>query len=184
MTPAVATVPVVALDGGWTDLGAAEHAALSVLDAMGADGADATVCTHVLRLATENRYGVTIAASGALPAPAAGAFAVRAGPGDVGPLGRLAVDHAERTGGRAIRFPGQDRLRGRMAFADVVGLSAIDALQHTGNPPNAGAALDTRSFVRPVFAYGALVLLTQPGLDGDVMPFEVENPTRCCEFHA
>lgn len=178
----MATMAVVALDGGWADLGAAEHAALSVLDTMGSDGADATVCTHVLRLPTGNRYAATVATPTVLSPPAAAAFAA-ATPGDEGPLRRLAKDHADRTGGRAIRFPGQDRLRGRMAFGDVVLLSAIEALQHTGNPPGPDAALDTRSFVRPIFADGMLVLLTQPGLDGDVIPFEVENPTRCCEFH-
>ncbi len=176
-------MPIVALDGGWTDLLSAEHDALDLLERLGGAVAEATVCTHVLRLASENRYALTIAAPRTIPAGSAGASVRTAHPDDDSPLGRLAGQHAQRSGGRAMHFPGQDLLRGRLGLDAVITLSAIEAFHHTGNPPKANAVLATRDFVRPTFADGRLVLVTQPGLDGDVMPFEVENPTRCCEFH-
>lgn len=184
MSPSAATLAVVAVDDGWTDLVTAEHAVLSAIGTEGADQDQVTVCTHILRLPTENRYAITVAAQAAVATRVAAAFARQATASDEGPLGLLAAGHAERTGGRAIRFPGQNLLQGRMEFGDVLVRSAIEVLHHTGNPPGPAAVLDTRNFVCPVFTDGALILLTQPGLDGDVMPFEVENPTRCCEFHA
>ena len=91
----------------------------------------------------------------------------------------------ERRAGRAVLFPGQDRLVGDLAAEDVASLSAIDRLVGLAGTPTSGVRLATRDFVRPEFAGGELILRVRPyDSDDAVAPFEVPHPTPCCFLHA
>ena len=90
----------------------------------------------------------------------------------------------ERSAGRAVLFPGQERLTGEIATDDVPSLSAIRAVEGIAGTPTVGTRLVTRDFVRPVLRTGALVLQVRPfGEEGTVAPFEVPDPTPCCAAH-
>ena len=92
---------------------------------------------------------------------------------------------AQRRAGRAVLFPGQDRLVGDMAAEDVASLSAIDRLVGLAGTPTSGVRLATRDFVRPEFVDGELILRVRPyDADDVVAPFEVPHPTPCCALHA
>ena len=150
-------------------------------------------CTHIV----DGRWAGSVQLAG--PAPDAARLANELGvalavsPSSSGAAG----DHAWRSGaeqaadrmrtrseGRAVIFPGQDRLVGQVPVDDVPGLSAIDAVVGIAGTPTAGATLVTREFVRPVLLGGRLVLEVRPiGADGAVAPFEVPNPTPCCADH-
>ena len=107
-----------------------------------------------------------------------------------GPVGlrhvavQASLELAERSAGRAVLFPGQERLTGEIATDDVPSLSAIRAVEGIAGTPTVGTRLVTRDFVRPVLRAGALVLQVRPfGEEGRVAPFEVPDPTPCCAAH-
>jgi hypothetical protein len=91
----------------------------------------------------------------------------------------------QRRAGRAVLFPGQDRLVGDLAAEEVAALSAIDRLVGLAGTPTSGVRLATRDFVRPEFVDGELILRVRPyDSDDAVAPFEVPRPTPCCALHA
>ena len=107
-----------------------------------------------------------------------------------GPVGlrhvavQASLELAERSAGRAVLFPGHERLTGEIATDDVPSLSAIRAVEGIAGTPTVGTRLVTRDFVRPVLRAGALVLQVRPfGEEGTVAPFEVPDPTPCCAAH-
>lgn len=181
---------VLGFAAGHTDRAELEHVLADVVQRY---GPVVLACTHIV----DGRWAGSVQLTGPAPDPAGlanelgVAFAVsRSSSGAVG-------DHAWRSGaeqaadrmrtrteGRAVVFPGQDRLVGEVAVDDVPGLSAIDAVVGIAGTPTAGATLVTREFVRPVLLGGRLVLEVRPiGADGAVAPFEVPNPTPCCANH-
>ena len=98
--------------------------------------------------------------------------------------GQASLELAGRLAGRAVLFPGQERLTGEVATDDVPALSAIRAVEGIAGTPTVGTRLVTRDFVRPVLRAGALVLQVRPfGEEGTVAPFEVPDPTPCCAAH-
>jgi hypothetical protein len=102
---------------------------------------------------------------------------------------RVAEDeHRSRQSGRAVVYPGVEKLVGVMPVGDVLSASAIDKVVIMGRPeqPDADPAqlVDTRDFVRPQWIDGALTLVTTPAAGGRLAPFEVPNPTPCCADHA
>ena len=105
---------------------------------------------------------------------------------------QIAVHASDRTddlseGARAFVYPGVDGLRGRMRVCDLLGRSAIDAVEGlAGTEVGADAAIDTLDFVRPVLRDGRLVLQVAPAADATgpyLVPAEVPNPTPCCAEH-
>lgn len=89
-----------------------------------------------------------------------------------------------RSGGRAVRFPGADRLTGDLTVAEVVERSAVDRVAVlAGGTACSDQVVLTRGFVRPTCHDGELVLLVQPAAGGTLVPFEVANPTACCADH-
>ncbi|WP_225234519.1 hypothetical protein [Klenkia terrae] len=90
----------------------------------------------------------------------------------------------DRSAGRLVQFPGQDRLVGTVPADDVPRLSAVEQVVGLAGTATVGAALQTRGFVRPELSGGRIVLLVRPFVeDGTVAPFETEHPTPCCAAH-
>lgn len=99
-----------------------------------------------------------------------------------GALAAVAAHHA-RAGGRAVVYPGSDRLRGRVTVATVLG-TAIEQVANLGGGPVApDDVVVTSDFVRPRWTSGQLVLHVLPGSGGTLVPFEQPDPHRCCEDH-
>lgn len=95
-----------------------------------------------------------------------------------------AKELSTRSAGRAVVFPGQEKLLGEVDTDAVPTLCAIAAVVGVAGTPTAGTRLVTREFVRPVLQDGKLVLQVRPfGAEGAVAPFEVPNPTPCCAAH-
>ncbi|WP_199536789.1 hypothetical protein [Spongiactinospora gelatinilytica] len=98
--------------------------------------------------------------------------------------GHAAAEHAARRSGRAVIYPGVERLTGTLTVGEVIALSAIERVTGLGGPPpEPGTGLETRDFVRPQWMDGLLTLVTVPVAGGRVAPFEVPDPTPCCADH-
>lgn len=104
-----------------------------------------------------------------------------------GPATDAVRAHGRRIGGRAVRYPGVERMVGTRPVDEVLGDSAIERILMLGLPdrtePPGDALLETRSFVRPQWTDGRLTLFAMPTPDGHIAPFEVPNPTPCCADH-
>ncbi|WP_322753253.1 hypothetical protein [Frankia sp. Cas3] len=194
---------VVGVDTDIRSLSEIDHLVLDLWRRIGPP-ADAYACTHIVRVGVPH-FAVSLtlppglvdtAVDGVRSVLPAAAVAV-VEPGTPTPaLGTdnpdpatgamlAACDAAARTGGRAVRFPGVERLVGDVPVSSVLAGTAIDrfAVLGGGELPEA-AVLRTRDFVRPEWRGEELVLAvgaTGPGL---VAPFEVPNPTPCCAYHA
>lgn len=100
-----------------------------------------------------------------------------------------AAEHARRRSGRAVIYPGVDRLTGTVTVADLLGLTAIDRITVLGQPstndpgPDPAAHVLTRDHVRPEWQDGHLTLALLPAAGGTLAPFEVPDPTPCCADH-
>jgi len=188
----------IGLDAGHEDLAGAEHAAVAVADALG--GVD-EVCTHALQGSVAYYAAslrITSPAGAWVPefveevrALADGAvvyeredWAIEVGEVVSRAGARAAIAaHATGTGGRAIRFVGQGRLRGALRIEEVTAGSAISQVQVLGADRVAGAILETRDYVRPQYAAGSLTLVVTPLGDGRLQPFELEHVHQCCDGH-
>jgi hypothetical protein len=142
---------------------------LSAVDGLGAD----LVCTHVDRAAAV--AGVAMSARVAREPDLAAIAACLGGP--------ATVRSAARPDGRCVRFPGQDRLTGTHAAAEIVADSAIDEVVGIGVPVAAESVVDTRGFLRPTYVDGRLVLLVEPAAGGVLRPAEIAQPHQCCGGH-
>lgn len=193
MTPP-ARGPVLGIDGGHRDRSALERLVLEALEDTGCPRA-VLLCTHPVRTGQAHH-----AASVELPATAGPtaltALADRlmelgaavAGP-DEGPA-RGAQEHRTgalqarralltRQAGRAVQFPGQDALRGRLTIAQVLATGAVDRVDPLGTEVDPDTVVDTRDFVRPVFHDGVLVLEVTPAAGGTVIPLELQDQHIC-----
>ncbi|MEV4707030.1 hypothetical protein [Actinoplanes sp. NPDC049316] len=150
-------LPVVEA-GGHPDTAAAEHWLASL------DPQPVLACTHLVR---EPRPQVTCTLIFAGEPPA-----------------DLPRAEGSRDGGRAVVFPGVQRLTGELTVADVLAVSAIDRVEILGGgSADSSAVVRTNDFVRPQWRDGALVLVTMPAVGGVLVPFETRNPTPCCAAH-
>ncbi|GIH17421.1 hypothetical protein [Rugosimonospora africana] len=103
--------------------------------------------------------------------------------GEDGATRTAADDHAAGRAGRAVIYPGVERLVGVLSVADLLAASAIGRVKLIGgvDPTVAPDTLiDTRDFVRPQWMDGELTLVATPAPAGRIAPFEVPNPTPCC----
>jgi hypothetical protein len=97
-----------------------------------------------------------------------------------------ATELAGRLGGRAVVYPGVDRLVGEVTVESLLAGSAIDrivVLAGQGEPAPADV-VHTCDHVRPEWRDGLLTLTVMPAPHGAFVPFEVPNPTPCCADHA
>ncbi|MHB9860256.1 hypothetical protein [Streptomyces sp. YIM S03343] len=108
------------------------------------------------------------------------------------PAAALAADeHSRRSGGRAVLYPGADRLTGTVTVVELLGLSAVERIVVVGTPndgTDTGGAdpathVLTRDHVRPEWRDGRLTLALVPAVGGTLAPFEVPDPTPCCADH-
>ena len=84
-----------------------------------------------------------------------------------------------------MTFPGCDGLRGVLSVTTLIERTAIARVAPVGGVPvNGDSLVDTRSFVRPHWRGGELVLDVVAMAGGLLAPFEVPNPTPCCADHA
>jgi hypothetical protein len=163
-----AAARIVGISLGHADAPAAEHwlAALPV--------APVYAFTHLVR---EPYPHVAISVASDVPLPA--------GPDRLRP-GALAAAaaHKARTSGRAVRYPGVERLVGTLSVAELLAASAIERVHVLGGAPTAADTLiDTADHVRPQWQNGVLTLIAVPAANGRLAPFEVPHPTPCCAAH-
>jgi hypothetical protein len=86
--------------------------------------------------------------------------------------------------GRAVRFPGVERLTGELTVSEILQRSSISRVEVlAGGPAEPATVVETGDFVRPQFRGGELVLVTTPAAGGRLIPFERRDPTRCCADH-
>lgn len=186
----------IGLDAGDEDLDRAEQAAVALADALGCVD---EVCTHALALARPH-YAATLRIPAGSWAPTGidelrrlaegaivlegGEWALETGDADGRAGARAAIfAHSSGAGGRAVRFLGQERLGGAMTVDEVLAKSAIAEVRVLGGELRGGMVLETRGYVRPVYAAGALSLLATPLEDGRLQPFELEQVHHCCGDH-
>lgn len=166
---------IVGYSAGHPDDPAAEHwlAGPAVPSGVG------YACTHLVRAPYPH-----VAVSLQLPS-GVDAGALPAVPPELASAARqAAAEHRDRTAGRAVLFPGVDRLVGTLTVAELLALSAIDRIHVLGGPPAGPDALvQTRDFVRPHWEHGRLTLTVAPVAGGRLAPFEVPDPTGCCADH-
>ncbi|MEV0898403.1 hypothetical protein [Actinoplanes sp. NPDC049802] len=99
-------------------------------------------------------------------------------------LAAAAAEAASGRDGRAVRFPGVERLTGDLTVSEILQRSAISRVEVLGSGPAAPATVvETGDFVRPRFRSGELVLVTTPAAGGRLIPFEARHPTPCCADH-
>lgn len=150
----------------------ADHILLSTVDRhVAAD----LVCTHVDRTGVVARTAMTARLRREPSATDLAALSERLGP--VTPVA------GPPDGGRCVRFPGQEALTGILPAADIVACSAIEEVVGVGVPVTPDTPVDTRGFLRPVFASDRLVLLVEPAAGGVPRPVEIADPHQCCGGH-
>ena len=155
--------PVSGVSLGHRELAEADHWILSL------DPAPAYACTHLVR---DPFPHVAISLTGV------------AAPESAPELQVAAESAATAKHGRAVLFPGVERLVGVLSVAEVLALSAIERVEVLGSGiADAAATLDTTDFVRPQWRDGELVLTVVPAAGGVLVPFEVRSPTPCCAEH-
>jgi hypothetical protein len=170
------TVPdglrVVGVSLGHADDVVAEHWLSSLPEA------PVLACTHLMREPYPH-VAVSLAVADGAAAPPQGEEVLR-------PAAAAAADaHRNRRSGRAVIYPGVERLVGVLSVAQVVQLSAIERVQVLGSAtePAPETLLETGDFVRPQWMQGTLTLVATPAAGGRIAPFEVADPTPCCADH-
>jgi hypothetical protein len=99
-------------------------------------------------------------------------------------LAAAASTAAAGKSGRAVRFPGVERLTGSLTVSEILQRSSIARVEVLGSGPAApDDVVETGDFVRPQFRHGELVLITTPAAGGTLVPFETRTPTPCCADH-
>ena len=159
-------LPVIGISLGHPDTVAAEHWLASL------PAAPLLACTHLMRTPRPH-VALSLVFAEAGPMSEAGEDC----PGAV-------AEHVARSSGRAVLYPGVEKLVGTLSVAEILELSAIDKVEVLGS----GAAdreslVDTGDFVRPQWRMGSLTLTTTPAAGGRLVPFETRTPTPCCAAH-
>ncbi|GIE82675.1 hypothetical protein Aph02nite_86250 [Actinoplanes philippinensis] len=86
--------------------------------------------------------------------------------------------------GRAVRFPGVERLTGALTVSEILQRSSIARVEILGGgQATPDTVVETGDFVRPQFRDGELILITTPAAGGTLVPFETRTPTPCCADH-
>ncbi|MDX3362675.1 hypothetical protein ACIBWG_06015 [Streptomyces griseoaurantiacus] len=204
MTPAPApgVRTVIGVDAGSGPLREADHLIHDLVTRLALPPA-VIACTHPVRTGPRPHLAVSLAlpdgdtaravwrrltAHLAATAPEAGAAlgTLRHGPHEPArAAARAAGEHAERTSGRAVVYPGADRLTGTLTLERLLADTAVDDVTVLGTPepPAPTTRIDTRGHVRPTWRGGRLTLALSPAPGGLLAPFEVPNPTPCCADH-
>jgi hypothetical protein len=95
-----------------------------------------------------------------------------------------AAEHEARRSGRAVVYPGVERLVGVLSVAELLAVSAIERVQVLGgSSADPQTLVETGGHVRPQWMNGVLTLVATPAAGGRIAPFEVPDPTPCCADH-
>lgn len=95
---------------------------------------------------------------------------------------QAAAEHAVKRAGRAVVYPGVERMTGTLQIEEVLANSAIERVTVIGElPPGMAeppmeAKLETREYIRPHWSCGKLTLLVRPASGGFLVPFEPPPP--------
>lgn len=188
---------VVGVDTGLAGaLREADHLIRALADELGL-GEDVLGCTHHVREGRRPHMALSFALPSERAARTAwqllgrresGAAlgAERHGPAELADgAAQAAAEHAARTGGRAVLYPGAGTLTGTLTVARLLADSAVDRVAVLGAPdaPEPELRIVTRDHVRPEWRDGHLVLTAMPAVGGTLAPFEVPDPTPCCADH-
>ncbi|GGN28539.1 hypothetical protein FHR83_007877 [Actinoplanes campanulatus] len=163
MSQSVATARIVGVSLGHRTLAEADHWITALTPA------PVLACTHLV----------------ATPYPHVAISLLTAASFETGPeLATAAGEAAAGRDGRAVRFPGVERLTGELTVSEILQRSAISRVEVLGGgPADPATVVETGDFVRPRFRAGELVLITTPAAGGRLIPFETRNPTPCCADH-
>jgi len=195
---AFAAPPVAGADLQWATVRAADSAAATVVSALAGAGAlaGAVVATHLTGLGPAPHVTLSVEAPGLGPAelaallaaalPGAAVWSPGEGNGDAPAAADGAAHHAARSSGRAVHFPGVERLVGTLAVDRVLALSDVAAVHVLGGTgePDREVLVVTRNHVRPTYDGGRLMLAAEWAAGGTLVPFETPTPTPCCADHA
>ncbi|BAL86414.1 hypothetical protein AMIS_11940 [Actinoplanes missouriensis 431] len=161
--PAAGAARIVGLSRGHRTLAEADHWIAELTPA------PVLACTH---LVAEPFPHVAISLLTALSYESADGLQAAA---DIAAAGRY---------GRAVCFPGVERLTGELTVSEILQRSSISRVEVLGSGPAApDTVVETGDFVRPQFRGGELVLVTTPAAGGRLIPFERRDPTPCCADH-
>ncbi len=199
--PGVRTV--IGVDAGLANLREADHLIRDLVHGFGLPPGT-LACTHLIRSDVRRGTAVSLALPDADAAESAWRHLARLdrpelgaalGDRELGPpeaaraAALAATEHVHRRGGRAVIYPGVDRLTGAVTVADLLDLTAVDRITVLGMPPADAQGPDpatrvlTRDHVRPEWQDGHLTLTLLPAAGGTLAPFEVPDPTPCCADH-
>ncbi|MCX4581943.1 hypothetical protein [Streptomyces sp. NBC_01481] len=181
---------VIGVDTGCTSLSDADHLVRELAPPAAVFG-----CTHLIRgghphialsfaLPSEDAYEAFRSITARQAGTAFGAL--REGPADLAAgAERAAAEHATRTAGRAVLFPGVAALTGTLTVGELSAASAVDEVVALGAPGavDPGGRLVTRDHVRPEWREGRLALTVMSAVGGSLVPFEAPDPTPCCADH-
>ncbi|MDQ0811211.1 hypothetical protein QFZ63_002925 [Streptomyces sp. B3I7] len=194
--------PVIGVDAGSGPLREADHLIHDLVDGL-ALPPTTVACTHLVRTGPRPHLAATFALpdedaarevwrrlvprlADTAPSAAAAYGVLRHGPpGPAAAAARAASEHAHRESGRAVVFPGVDRLAGTVTLERLLARTAIEKVTVLGTRelPAPATEIETRAHVRPTWHAGRLTLALTPAPGGRLTPFEVPNPTPCCADH-
>ncbi|NHC13101.1 hypothetical protein [Motilibacter deserti] len=206
---AVPAVPLAAAPAGRRVVGAtrldadahdAEHLLADLVRVVAANDPSVVACTHLVSSPWRHvAVSVSFAAAGpagpelvaglaaalgedvALAAIGPGPVTLHRGP-DQGRRGarEAAVEHATRSEGKVVVFPGQQALVGELPLAEVLTASAVEQIECLSGAYEPDSTLRVvGGFVRPRLRAGAMVLhCSSPG-PRELVPWEMENPPQC-----
>jgi hypothetical protein len=166
------------LSRGHESTSQAEHWLVELVSLLGTP-AGTVACTHFVRTPYPH-----VAVSLAVPSTCDATRLPTVDPDLKDAAARAMTEHVSRHAGRAVIYPGVDRLVGTLTVADLLERSAIEQIVVLGGPePAADTLVDTRDFVRPEWRAGRLTLVATPAPGGRIAPFEIPNPPQCCADH-
>ncbi|WP_182883010.1 hypothetical protein [Microbispora sp. H10949] len=184
---------IAGLDNGTRTVAQAEHLLHQVVEALGLSSG-VVGCTHFVRTGDLPHVACSLTLAGHLETsrlPEGVSVALgdsRTGP-DAEGAAVAAAEHAARTGGRVVLFPGGDDLPGTLTVGELLDRTAIDrvVVLAQAEPPADDVVLVTNGHVRPVWRDGLMTLLAMPApgpIPGRrIAPAEVPDPTPCCADH-
>ncbi|MDV9175734.1 hypothetical protein R6V09_37170 [Streptomyces sp. W16] len=182
--------PVLGVDAGTTTLREADQLIRDLTTTL-ALPPGTVACTHLIRTDARRGTAVSLELPDSESAEKAWRLLTDSEPstplGDREAAALAAAEHAARRSGRAVLFPGAERLTGTIPLADLLELTAIDRVivvgATSGDAPAPVTPVHTQDHVRPEWREGQLVLALVPAVGNTLAPFEVPNPTPCCADH-
>lgn len=197
---------VIGVDAGSGNLREADHLIHNLVDRLGLPPG-AVGCTHLIRTGrphtalsfalpdADSAQEAWLRLTASLAHDDQATVGVALGDRSYGPdelaegAAQAADEHARRTSGRAVLYPGVQRLTGTVPLRLLLDGTAIERVTVLGTPhgaqhqPAPETLVLTRDHVRPSWQDGELVLPLAPAAGGHLAPFEVPNPTPCCADH-